>query len=175
MQIRSTLKRRSFLAAAAGGAVLTAGAARAQDNPAAHSDGSYTYEVEKSPEEWRSVLSEEQFTILRDGKTEKNWTSDYARKNNPGTYHCVGCGLALYSSEYYSPQKIGFVFFDHGFPNAVMLGIDESDYNGALPEPEVFVEAHCRRCGGHLGHIIVLDGATPLHCINGTALHLRGA
>ncbi|SHJ07826.1 peptide-methionine (R)-S-oxide reductase [Palleronia salina] len=175
MSVPGNIGRRAFLAGGASGAALVAGTARAQDTPAANADGAFTYEIRRSPEEWRAQLSEDEYSILRDGRTEPNWTSSYAKENNPGTYHCVGCDLPVYRSEHWQELPIGFVFFTHAIPNAVLTGIDTTDYNGALPEPLELIEVHCRRCGSHFGHVIVFDGATPLHCINGTALSLQSA
>ena len=176
--ITSTLKRRTFLTGAAGGAAfLATQGASAQDSPAANSDGSFRYEIEKSAEEWKEQLTDAEFTILRDGKTEPRFESPYARNNEPGVYHCKGCDLPIYESRFYSAQPVGYVFFDHCIPNSVLTGIDETDYNGALPEPEYFVEVHCRRCGSHLGHIFD-DGPAPTgkrHCLNGVSLVFRAA
>ena len=173
------LSRRAILAgtaatAAAGATLAAPRVARAGDTPAAGATEPFAYEVTRSEGEWRARLSKKEYEILRDGGTEFPTTSPYWNTNDPGTYHCKGCDLPLYSSEHYSPQKIGFVFFDHSFPNAVLTGIHTDDYNGSLPQPKVFMEVHCRRCGSHLGHIVTVKGK-PLHCINGTALKLEDA
>lgn len=132
----------------------------------------YTFEVQRTEAEWRDRLNDLEYQVMREGATEFPTTSPYWNTNDPGVYHCKGCDLPLYSSEWYSPQEIGFVFFEHSDPDAVLTGIHETDYNGALPEPKLMMEAHCRRCGSHLGHILIIGGEV-LHCINGTALQLK--
>ncbi|EKE45648.1 hypothetical protein OCGS_0265 [Oceaniovalibus guishaninsula JLT2003] len=169
-----TMPRRAFLSGAAGGALLAAAPARAQDTQAAGSDGTFAYEVTRSPDEWRAALTDEQFRVLREGATERPNISPYASRNDPGTYRCIGCDLPLFRSDHWTELPMGFVFFTQAIPNAVLLGIETTDYNGLMPEPIELTEVHCRRCGGHLGHIIAPD-ADPLHCINGTALRLDPA
>lgn len=132
----------------------------------------YQFEVQRSDAEWRARLSDLEYQILRRGETEFPTTSPYWNTNDPGVYHCKGCDLPLYSSEHYAPQQIGFAFFHHSDPDAVLTGIHSADYNGAWDEPKLLIEAHCRRCGGHLGHILLINGEV-LHCINGTALELK--
>ncbi|MEM8786662.1 MAG: peptide-methionine (R)-S-oxide reductase [Pseudomonadota bacterium] len=160
-----------------GGALTVAAAAApaafAQDSPAAGADGSFVYEVTRSEDDWRSLLSEPEFNILRMGETEFPFTSPYARNNTEGGYHCKGCGLKLFDSKWYSPQEIGFVFFEQSEPNAVLTGIHTADAYGQ-GEVGHFLEVHCRRCGGHLGHIVSIDHKV-LYCINGTAMELRPA
>lgn len=171
------LSRRSILLGTAAGLVgAVASTSRAADTPAAGSDGNFTYEVTRTDAEWQAMLSEKEYEILRSGGTEFPTASPYWKTNDPGTYHCKGCDLPLYSSVEYSPQKIGFVFFNHAIPNAIMTGVDETDYNGAFPKKVKLSEVHCRRCGSHLGHHFLVKGPDELlHCINGTALLLRPA
>ncbi len=176
LPLKSTLSRRALLSgsAAMGAAALAAPAVRAQGTPADSAETEFAYEITRTEAEWRAQLSELEYAILREGNTERTFISSYASEDNPGLYHCKGCDLPLYSSEWYSPQEIGFVFFEHSIPNAVLTGIDITDYNGALPEPTEFFQVHCRRCGSHLGHIVAIRGQV-LHCINGTSLRLEPA
>lgn len=162
--------RRAFLTMAATAPALAMGASRVH----ARTDDAFTYEVTRTDDAWRARLSDEEFRILREGGTEARFASPFARENAEGIYHCKGCDLPLYDSTHYSPQKVGFVFFDHSRPNAVLTDIDATDYNGLLPEPLELIEVHCRRCGSHLGHLVVLTD-DPLHCINGTALRFEPA
>ena len=65
------------------------------------------------------------------------------------------------------------MFFAHSVPNAVLTDIDQAGaeaYGAAMGEGgDAYIEAHCRRCGGHLGHVIPIDGQI-VHCVNGTAM-----
>ncbi|MEM8869864.1 MAG: peptide-methionine (R)-S-oxide reductase [Pseudomonadota bacterium] len=166
-------------------AILTGGAAsamawsivsqtRAAENFLPGISNDFAFEVTRTEEEWRERLGENVYKIMRRGETEFPTSSDYWNVNTPGVYHCKGCDLPLYSSEWYSPQQIGFVFFKHADPDSVLTGIHTTDYNGSLATPKVMIEVHCRRCGGHLGHILLINGEV-LHCINGTALVLKPA
>ena len=168
----NSVNRRRFLAGASVAALgTTLSKAYAGDTRAAGVTVDRVYRTTRTDAEWMDLLGEDAFKILRGGETEFPFTSPYWENNDPGTYHCVGCQTPLYESDWYSPQEIGFVFFDHAIPNRVLLGIDITDYNGLLPEPKAFVEVHCEECGSHLGHQISLEGKI-LHCINGTALNL---
>jgi len=173
----NTLSRRALLT---GTAATFAAASIHRQAQAAKADyvagvgPAYTFEVERTDAEWRAQLSDEEYKILRDGETEFPTTSPYWNTNDPGIYHCKGCDLPLYSSAYYSPQEIGFVFFNHSEPDSVLTGIHSTDYNGAWKEPKLLMEAHCRRCGSHLGHILLINEEV-LHCINGTSLELKAA
>lgn len=171
----NTLSRRAVLTGTAAALAAVSIRNQAQAASADYLTGigpAYQFEVQRSEAEWRAQLSDDVYKILRDGETEFPTTSPYWNTNTPGIYHCQGCGLPLYSSAYYSPQEIGFVFFNHSEPDAVLTGIHSTDYNGAYKEPRLLMEAHCRRCGGHLGHILLINGEV-LHCINGTALDLQ--
>ncbi|MEM9778969.1 MAG: peptide-methionine (R)-S-oxide reductase [Pseudomonadota bacterium] len=168
--------RRAMLTGTAASAMAWSivGQARAAETFLPGISNNYEFEVTRTDAEWMDLLGEDVFNIMRKGETEFPTTSPYWNNNDPGVYHCKGCDLPLYSSEWYSPQEIGFVFFKHADPDSVLTGIHTTDYNGALPEPKVMMEAHCRRCGGHLGHILLIGGEI-LHCINGTALELKPA
>ncbi|SLN56087.1 bifunctional methionine sulfoxide reductase B/A protein [Pseudoruegeria aquimaris] len=67
----------------------------------------------------------------------------------------------------------GWVFFRHGIANAILMGVDWPEGSDMTPEQAALaaVEAHCRRCGGHLGHIVMIENQL-LHCINGASLTL---
>lgn len=172
MKPRNNLNRRAFLVGstiAATGAIPAAACAKG-----AKGMSDFTYEVTHTDAEWREMLTKDEYKIMREGSTEFPFTTSYWNNNDPGTYHYKGCDLELYESDQYSPQEMGFVFFRHSNTNAVLTAIDVTDYHGMLPEPKEFLEVHCRRCGGHLGHLVQVKEEI-LHCINGTALGLRAA
>ncbi|GFE65424.1 peptide-methionine (R)-S-oxide reductase [Litoreibacter roseus] len=174
-QSHKTVGRRSFLAGSAGlalaaGATTTAARASQSSNP----ETGFKFAVEKTPEEWKAQLGDDAFHILREGGTEFPTSSDYWAESKPGIYHCKGCDQALYTSEDYSLQEIGFVFFRHSLPFSIVLNKHTTDYNGAFPEPRDYIESVCSRCGGHLGHVLLVNKEV-LHCINGTVLDLKPA
>jgi peptide-methionine (R)-S-oxide reductase len=123
------------------------------------------YDVTHSDAQWRAMLGQERYDILRRGGTEPAFSSRLIGETRPGTYCCAGCGLALFSSKTKYDSGDGWPSFWNVLPNATRT---QADY--ALVEERT--EVHCRRCGGHLGHIFD-DGPPPTHlryCIDGLAL-----
>jgi peptide-methionine (R)-S-oxide reductase len=147
------------------GEFIAAGAALALVGPATRAWASSGYEVKHSDAQWRAMLGEDRFEILRLGGTEPAFSSPLIKETRAGTYHCAGCALALFSSKTKYDSGDGWPSFWNVMANATRT---QADY--ALVEPRT--EVHCRRCGGHLGHIFD-DGPPPTHlryCIDGLAL-----
>ena len=156
----------STLAAAAGAtAIATVSTARASTGE----DRTYKYPIQRTDAEWKARLTKDEYKIMREMGTEWPGSHPFSKENSAQVYACKGCNLPLYDAKWYSPQPIGFVFFEHSKDSAVMTAIDTTDYNGALKEPQDFVEVHCRDCQSHLGHIVSIEGKV-LHCINGLSL-----
>ncbi len=129
-----------------------------------------TFEVTKTAEEWRAILSPAAFAVLREADTERAGSSPLDKEFSAGTYSCAGCDLPLYSSEQKFDSGTGWPSFWDPLPDAVRT---ESDW-GILGKR---TEVHCRRCGGHLGHVFD-DGPKPTgkrYCMNGVALVFRAA
>jgi peptide-methionine (R)-S-oxide reductase len=130
-----------------------------------------TFEVTRTDAEWRTLLTPEQYDILRNHGTERAWTSALLEEDRDGIYHCAGCDNALYPSETKYDSQTGWPSFWDALPNAVGTQEDRSIFF------MVRTEVHCARCGGHLGHVFD-DGPEPTglrHCINGLALAFRPA
>ncbi len=164
--------RRAFLASAAfaGATLPMAGSARADD-----AGDDFRFEVTYTDAEWQDRLTPEQYEVLRKGGTEWPRTSPLWNETRAGSYHCQGCELHVYQSEWKVELDKGWVFFAHGQPNAVLMGIDKAaNYTMNPRNARTAIEAHCRRCGSHLGHILIVDGKL-VHCINGTSLDFRPA
>jgi len=125
--------------------------------------GSFT--VSRSKDEWRSLLTPEQFSILREQGTERPGSSALLAEHRKGTFSCAGCNQALFSSDTKFESGTGWPSFWAPLDNAVGMTRDTS-------HDMVRVEVHCSRCGGHLGHFFN-DGPRPTglrYCMNGFAM-----
>ena len=132
--------------------------------------GQAPYEVTLTPEKWKERLTRTQFLILREHRTERPFSSPLDKLWEKGTYHCAGCDLPVYSSETKYDSGTGWPSFWAPLPDAIRVAADNK-----LWAPRV--EVHCRRCGGHFGHVF-RDGPQPTglrHCLNGEALNFRAA
>ncbi|MBR8459447.1 peptide-methionine (R)-S-oxide reductase MsrB [Burkholderia dolosa] len=127
-------------------------------------------EVTLSDAEWHRRLTPAQYTVLRDAGTEPPYSSPLNDEHRRGTFACAGCGLALFSSTAKFDSHTGWPSFWQPLDHAVETGADTSF-------GMVRTEVHCRRCGGHLGHVFD-DGPPPTglrYCMNGLALAFRPA
>jgi peptide-methionine (R)-S-oxide reductase len=123
------------------------------------------FEVRRSDADWRRRLGAQRFKILRQAGTERAFSSPLLNEKRKGIFSCAGCGLPLFSSTTKYDSRTGWPSFYAALPNAIRT---ERDTTLGM----VRVEEHCRRCGGHLGHIFD-DGPPPTgkrHCINGLSL-----
>lgn len=122
-------------------------------------------EIVRSNEEWKAILTPEQYRVLRRHGTERAGSSPLNFEKRTGTFLCAGCGLALYPAEAKFDSGTGWPSFWDSLEGAVDTSLDRSYFMTRT-------EVHCRRCGGHLGHVFG-DGPPPTgkrHCINGLAL-----
>jgi peptide-methionine (R)-S-oxide reductase len=158
------MTRRQILAMGAGAAALMVAGLR----PGAMHAAEGTFEVSRTPEEWKAILSPAAYAVLREEDTEPAGSSPLDREKRAGTFHCAGCDLALYSSKTKYDSGTGWPSFFDPLPNAVGTKADW----GILGKR---TEVHCRRCGGHLGHVFN-DGPEPTgkrYCMNGVAMVFR--
>ncbi len=123
------------------------------------------YEVMHTDAEWRKLLTPAQYNILRQAGTEPPFSSPLLNEHRKGTFNCAGCALPLFSSATKFDSGTGWPSFWQPLPNAVLTSDDDSL---GMDRTEV----HCRRCGGHLGHVFP-DGPPPTglrYCMDGLAL-----
>jgi len=129
-----------------------------------------TFEVTKTEAEWKALLTPAAFETLRHEATERPGTSVLLNEHRKGTFNCAGCDLAAYDSGTKYDSGTGWPsFYDH-LPNAIGTKEDNTLFSSRT-------EVHCRRCGGHLGHVFD-DGPKPTglrYCMNGVALKFAPA
>jgi peptide-methionine (R)-S-oxide reductase len=163
------VNRRTLLAGVGvSGLAAAAAAAFAWRKPAVASTGQF--EVTKTATEWHKILTPDQYYVLRDHGTERAWTSPLEHEKRKGTFHCAGCDLAVYSSDTKFDSGTGWPSFWQPLPHAVGTSADNTLFG-------VQTEVHCRRCGGHLGHVFE-DGPAPTglrYCMNGVAMTFKPA
>jgi peptide-methionine (R)-S-oxide reductase len=128
------------------------------------------FEVARAPAEWRRILGPQRYAVLREAHTERSGSSALNNEHRRGTFVCAGCALPLYSSAAKFESGTGWPSFTAPLANAVRTRADNSLLFRRT-------EVHCRRCGGHLGHVFD-DGPRPTgkrYCMNGLALQFRPA
>jgi peptide-methionine (R)-S-oxide reductase len=152
------ITRRTFMMSSVGLVSLVAA------NPAV----AEPFEVTRSDAEWRKLLSPEQYSVLRQSGTERPFTSPLLHEKRRGTFACAGCDLDLFSSTTKYGSRTGWPSFWAPLDTAVETSTDTS-YG------MVRTGVHCRRCGGHLGHVFD-DGPRPTglrYCMNGVAMTFK--
>jgi peptide-methionine (R)-S-oxide reductase len=123
------------------------------------------FEVTYSDQEWRQRLTPEQYYVLRDHGTERAGSSPLDHETREGTFVCAGCDLPLFASDTKFDSGTGWPSFFAPLDDAIGTSEDSSLFFTRT-------EVHCRRCGGHLGHVFD-DGPPPTglrYCMNGVAL-----
>ncbi len=158
----TSINRRKLLGAAGLGAV-----ALMFSGPATSAS---QFQVTRTAADWRRRLGPERYAILREGATERPYTSPLDKEKRSGTFACAGCALPLFSSAAKFDSRTGWPSFFRALPNAVAT---KADRTMGTTRTEVL----CRRCGGHLGHVFD-DGPKPTglrYCMNGLALRFAPA
>lgn len=163
--------RRQLLLAGGGlGVAVLAGGLLKQLDLVTEAEAAETFEVTHTDAQWRSLLTAEQYEILREEGTERPYTSALNDEHRVGTFACAGCALPLFSSATKFNSHTGWPSFWQPLDNAVASRRDTS--YGVVRK-----EIHCRRCGGHQGHVFD-DGPPPTGlrcCMNGAAMTFTAA
>ncbi len=160
------MHRRTLFAVLSSVPIAFAACAAGADEPSqAHSADPPGFEVTKTDAEWRKLLTNDQYQVLRKHDTERPGSSPLDAERRPGTFHCAGCDLPLYASQTKFDSGTGWPSFTAPLPSAIGTAVDRSLFGART-------EVHCRRCGGHLGHVFD-DGPPPTgkrYCMNGAAM-----
>ena len=163
------LSRRNFLKST----VFVSAAAMLAGGPMALLDRAFAAGIQKvthTDDEWRKLLSEEQYQVLRHEATERPFTSPLLEEHGNGTFTCAGCDLPLFSSRTKFESGTGWPSFWQALDGAVT---DKKDESFGM----VRTASECARCDGHLGHLFE-DGPQPTglrYCMNGVALKFVAA
>ncbi len=155
------MHRREFMTAALGSVAASALPAVAANS----------FEVVRTEAEWRAMLTDREYSVMREAGTEDPFSSPLNDITRAGVYHCRGCEQPLYPSETKFESGTGWPSFSAPLPNAVATKPDR------MLLFYVRTEVHCDRCGSHLGHIFD-DGPAPTgkrHCLNGVSLTFHDA
>jgi peptide-methionine (R)-S-oxide reductase len=127
-----------------------------------------SFPIQKTDEEWRRILTPEQYAVLREHDTERPGSCALLQEKRPGAFACAGCGQPLFVADRKFESGTGWPSFFAPLPGALEETKDTS-YG------MVRTEVHCSQCGGHLGHVFP-DGPPPTglrYCINGVALNFE--
>ena len=122
--------------------------------------------VIKTEEEWKKVLTPEQYRVLRQKGTERAFTGEYWNTKDQGIYRCAGCGEMLFESDTKYDSGCGWPSFYA--PASTNVVSESEDRSLSMVRTEVL----CSKCGGHLGHVFE-DGPQPTglrYCINSTSI-----
>jgi peptide-methionine (R)-S-oxide reductase len=161
--------RRTMLMVVTGGLMAFLGL-RWFDSGDAAAEVKKTFEIDKPDAEWRKQLTPEQYVVLRAHGTERPGSSPLNREKRKGTFVCAGCELPLFASDTKYESGTGWPSFWQPLPDAIGTTTDRALLMSRT-------EVHCRRCGGHLGHVFN-DGPKPTglrYCMNGVSLKFAPA
>ncbi|OWY20058.1 peptide-methionine (R)-S-oxide reductase [Sphingobacteriales bacterium UPWRP_1] len=127
------------------------------------------FEIQKTEEDWKKLLDEVQYHVLRNKGTERPFTGKHYKNKESGTYKCAGCGNVLFRSDAKYDSGCGWPSFFTPLAQDNILLTD--DYSHGMHRIEVM----CKKCGGHLGHVFD-DGPEPTglrYCINSVSLNFE--
>ena len=126
-------------------------------------------EIRKTDAEWREQLDAEQYSVARQGGTERAFTGKYWDHFEPGSYHCIGCGTPLFAADSKFDAGCGWPSYSEPVNATVVERLVDRSHG------MVRIEVRCNRCGSHLGHVFN-DGPAPTGercCINSASIDFK--
>ena len=126
------------------------------------------YKVQKSDDEWKKILSDEEYRVLINKGTEYPGTGEYNIHMKEGIYNCKGCDNPLFTSDQKFESNCGWPSFDNAIEGSVEY---KNDYTLGMTRVEIL----CTNCGGHLGHVFN-DGPTESgkrYCVNSVSIDFK--
>ena len=155
--------------------LAAAGCSAAPTNsPAARNDLTNTnttmkFPLQRTEEEWRKLLTPEQYHVLREAGTERAFTGKYWDTKTPGEYHCAACGETLFKSDDKFDSHCGWPSFSEVAAQGKVIEHKDTSYG------MIRTEVLCANCGSHLGHVFD-DGPGPKglrYCINSASINMK--
>lgn len=125
--------------------------------------------IQRTDAEWRSILTSEQYHVLREKGTDAPYMGKYYLNHEKGVYTCAGCGAELFTSDMKFDSECGWPSFDKELAGDKILKIEDTSHG------MIRTEIVCARCGAHLGHLFD-DGPTltgKRYCVNSTSLNFE--
>jgi peptide-methionine (R)-S-oxide reductase len=126
-------------------------------------------DINKSEDQWKQDLTEEEYAVLRNCGTEPPFTGKYYKHNEKGTYHCAGCGAELFRSDTKYDSGSGWPSFYDAIDKKAINEVVDSSYGMQR------IEIKCANCDSHLGHVFP-DGPRPTgmrYCVNSISLDFK--
>ena len=124
-------------------------------------------QIPQTEEEWKGILTPEQFHVLRQKGTERAFTGEYYDHKGNGIYRCAGCGAELFRSDSKFDSGCGWPSFYEGLDKEAIKEHEDTTFGMRR------VEVTCKKCGGHLGHVFPDGHGTPTglrYCINSASI-----
>lgn len=150
---------------------ITITSCNAQDQSSKNEENMKKYPIQKSEEEWKEILDDQEYHVLREKGTERAFTGDLYDTKEEGTYICAACDNPMFTSETKFESGTGWPSFYAPISEDKIA--TEEDKSFGMVRTEVL----CARCGGHLGHVFN-DGPQPTglrYCLNSAALDFKPA